>query len=471
MSELPGGPGRPFGGNPGRPFGDEYDNLRAATGIDARVRQRVQKQVTELTQRRTDDRRRRNLVGAVQSRWASTRRVPIDLVTTTEGPDSLVLRGEILLRQTSWEDARVRAYVEGRGLRREPVGCEALESRLVRLVADEATTTRQLDDIVAELRDRGHAASLTHVTPLQPVVKPCSSVAATAIEAFPDYPVSSGDSDGVKVAIVDTGIDGRPRTDGWLVGIPRTPDDAATPENDSNVDPLDVDPLDGLLDFSAGHGTFVSGIVAQVAPGADITVYRALTTAGTGSEIDVACALIHAVRDGAQIVNLSLGTQTLSNQPALALAVALEVIAEHERDTSTETLIVAAAGNFGDTVPTWPAAFRRVVSVGSLTSDLRPSTFSSRGWWVDCSTVGEGILSTYVEGAQSPAFTDDPDSFGPNAFARWTGTSFAAPQVTGAIARIAQTQGISTRQAYISLLASGRPLPDFGQTFSILPGV
>ncbi|WP_456787502.1 S8 family peptidase [Cellulomonas sp. P5_C5] len=463
MSEFP--------GDPGRPFGDDYDNLRAASGIDAHVRQRVQKQVTELTQRRSDDRRRRSIAGAIQTRWADLRETRIDLVTTTEGPDSLVVGGEILLRRTSWDDRQIRAYVKGQGLRRERVGCEALESRLVRLVADESVTSRQLDDIVAELRDRGHAASLTHLTPLQPVIKACSSVAASAIETFSEYPVSSGDSDGVKVAVVDTGIEGRIRTDGWLAGVPRTPDAPATAPNESNIDPLDIDPLDGLLDFSAGHGTFVSGIVAQVAPGADITVYRALTTAGTGSEIDVACALIHAVRDGAQIVNLSLGTQTLSDQPALAIAAALEVIAEIERDTESEVLIVAAAGNFGDTVPTWPAAFRRVISVGSLTSDLRPSTFSSRGWWVDCATVGEGILSTYVQGEQSPAFTDDPETFGPNAFARWTGTSFAAPQVTGAIARIAQTRGISARQAYVQLLAAGRPLPDFGQTFSILPGV
>lgn len=463
MSDFPGGPGRPFG--------DEYDGLRAATGIDAHVRQRVQKQVTELTQRRTDDRRRRGLAGSIQTRWADTREMRIDLVTTTEGPDSLVVGGEILVRRASWDDRTVQAYLRGRRLEPGPLGCDALESRLVRLVADKSMTSRQLDDIVAELRDRGHAASLTHVTPLQPVVKPCSSVAASAIETFSDYPVSSGDSDGMKVAVIDTGIERPVRTDGWLAGVPRTADDPSTAPNESNVDPLDVDPLDGLLDFSAGHGTFVSGIVAQVAPGADITVYRALTTAGTGSEIDVACALIHAVRDGAQIVNLSLGTQTLSDQPSLALAAALEVVAEHERDTSSETLIVAAAGNFGNTAPTWPAAFRRVVSVGSLTSDLRPSTFSSRGWWLDCATVGEGILSTYVQGEQSPAFTDDPETFGPNAFARWTGTSFAAPQVSGAVARIAQEQGISARRAYAQLLAAGRPLPDFGQTFSILPGV
>ena len=109
--------------------------------------------------------------------------------------------------------------------------------------------------------------------------------------------------------------------------------------------------------------------------------------------------------------------------------------------------------------------------MGSLTADLRPSTFSSNGWWVDCSTVGEGILSTFVEGEQSPDFTPDPQSFPESSFARWSGTSFAAPQVAGAIARLMHERGIGPRDAYVQLLATGTPLPDFGQAFSILPGV
>ena len=126
------------------------------------------------------------------------RETRIDLVTTTEGPDSLVVGGEILLRACVVGGPAVRAYVEVRAWSRCPLGCDALESRLVRLVPgkkSESKTARQLDDIVAELRDRGHAASLTHLTPLQPVIKPCSSVAASAIETFSEYPVSSGDSD------------------------------------------------------------------------------------------------------------------------------------------------------------------------------------------------------------------------------------------------------------------------------------
>ena len=86
--------------------------------------------------------------------------------------------------------------------------------------------------------------------------------------------------------------------------------------------------------------------------GAEITVYRAVDSDGIASEVTVACEMIRAVKEGgAQIVNLSLGCQTQDNVPPVALQAALEIISEWERETGREVLIVAAAGNFGDTDP------------------------------------------------------------------------------------------------------------------------
>ncbi|GEK22126.1 S8 family peptidase [Cellulomonas xylanilytica] len=458
---------------PGRPFGRDYRSGAAVEPVPARVRQRVQRQVDELAQRRTDAGLRRRLNSAVQERWNLRHDTRLAVLVKDNGLETMVVTGEILVTESSWQDRGVRTYVGRRGLVEAELGCADLESRLVRLVTTQPTSTEHLEDTVSELRARGFAASLTHIAPLGPIVKPFSGVAVPTIGDFGSYATfATGEGDGARVAVIDTGIDGALRGDGWLTGIPRiTQDDPATHAADINVDPLDADPLDGFLDFSAGHGTFVSGVVAQVAPTADITMYRALGTGGTGSEIDVACAIVRAVRDGAQIVNLSLGTQTQYDQPSLAIAAALDAVREIELERGEDTLIVAAAGNFGDTTPTWPAAFRRVVSVGALTADLRPSAFSSRGWWVDCSAIGEGVLSTYVQGEQSPDFTEDPESFPADAFSRWSGTSFAAPQVAGAVARLMHEHGLSARQAYVQLLATGRPMPDFGQTFDILPGV
>jgi subtilisin family serine protease len=237
------------------------------------------------------------------------------------------------------------------------------------------------------------------------------------------------------------------------------------------VDPLDALPqADDLLDYAAGHGTFVAGIVQQVAPGAEIAMYRALESDGVGTELGVACALVRAVKAGAKIVNLSVGGQTRFDSPSLPIAAALDEITKYEAAPGA-TVIIASAGNYGDTRPTWPAAFRRVVSVGAVAADLHPTAWSSRGFWVDCASVGEGILSTFVEGRESYEFTGDPDTFGTNPFARWSGTSFAAPQVAGAVARLMQEHDLTARQALARLLAGGRPVPDFGQALSILPGL
>ena len=467
MSVFSDGPG-----SPGRPFGDDYRSSAEGDAVEPRVRARVQRQVNDLTQRRLDPSLRRRLNNAVVDRWSQRRDVALDVRTAENGLETIVVNGEILLTAASWLVPNVETYLTRRGMTRQPVGCPDLEDRIVRVVSDRPATPERLEDIVAELRTRGVSASLTHITPLAPVMKPLCGVAVPSIGTFEDYGVHpTGEGVGARVAVIDTGIDGHLRSDGWLTGIDRRTDDPATHGNENNVDPLDNQPADGYLDFAAGHGTFVGGIVAQVAPTADVRVYRALTTAGSGSEIEVACALIRAVREGAQVVNLSLGTQTQYDQPSIAIGAALDVVREIEAERGEEVLIIAAAGNFGDSTPVWPAAFRRVVSVAALTADLQPSMFTSRGWWVDCSVVGEGILSTFVAGDQSPDFTSDPETFPEDAFARWSGTSFAAPQVAGAIARLMHEHGIGPRAAYVQLLATGEPVPDFGQTFTILPGL
>jgi subtilisin family serine protease len=222
----------------------------------------------------------------------------------------------------------------------------------------------------------------------------------------------------------------------------------------------------GFLDFGAGHGTFTAGIAAQVAPDAELAIYRALDSDGIGSETSVAGAMLQAVEDGARILNLSLGEQTVDDQPLLAIEVALDLIAERD----PEVLVFAAAGNDGSSRPCWPAASKRVVAVAALVADLTPATWSNRGFWVDCSAVGEGVLSTYVQGEEAPELDPSPDTFGPDAWAVWSGTSFAAPQVAAAVARIAQEDGCTPRTALRTLFAPCRALPDYGWAVPILSG-
>lgn len=465
----------PDGGGAGAPFGTEYQRGAGVEQPEDRLRQRVSRQVYELVQRRNDPVLRRQAETTLRSKRARLNMPEFVVLPDPDGRgDTFHIPGEIIVTTRTWRDEGARAYLTARGLvEADELGCDDLTGELVRLVS--SAGTQDLDDTVTELRMRGFAASLTHMAPLaRPVVKGLGGPAlGPSLEPFEQYPKygNGGEAPAPVVAVIDTGITSQSRSDGWLESIERTPDHPSVHGGATNVDPLDALPAaDNYLDYAAGHGTFVAGIIQQVAPGAKIMMYRALQSDGVGTELEVACAMIRAVKDGAQIINLSLGCQTRFDSPSLPIAAALDVIARHEK-VPGETVIIASAGNYGDSRPTWPAAFRRVVSVGGLAPDLRPTAWSSRGFWVDCATVGEGVLSTFVEGSESYEFTPHPDDFGPDSFARWSGTSFSAPQVAGAAARLVQERGITPRQALAVLIDAGDPVPDFGQALSILPGL
>jgi hypothetical protein len=249
------------------------------------------------------------------------------------------------------------------------------------------------------------------------------------------------------LAVIDTGIAKRKRKDGLLNEVKRS----------NNIDPLDVFEHRGRLDFAAGHGTFVAGVVRQVAPHVRIKVYRALDSDGLGSEQAVADAMLRAARDKADVINLSLGMVAQDPaHPCPLMRVAVETILAKGYGPA----IIASAGNDGTTHPMYPAAFPGVVGVAALKGPPHhvPASWSSHGAWVRCSTVGEGIVSTYVPGTEDrlrrahprdpnhpndpndPNYPNDPANRAPdtypkvNPWALWSGTSFAAPQIAALVA-------------------------------------
>lgn len=225
-------------------------------------------------------------------------------------------------------------------------------------------------------------------------------------------------------------------------------------------DPADVNPADRALDWEAGHGTFIAGIVGQIAPDASIEVRRVLDSDGVGIESQIAAAIIDS-RDS-DIINLSLGGYTQDDLPPLAFIEAFEHLVD-------QTVVVAAAGNEGNGCrPLWPAAMKRVLAVGGLGTDDRPARFTNHGFWVDACAPAVNILSTFLA-FSGPLEADR--SVGARTFdyaARWSGTSFAAPQLTGAIARAAERG--KAMDAARALLA-GRPrVPGLGVTFEPVLG-
>jgi hypothetical protein len=494
--------GDPFRGDfPGPPDRGPWDQLEAG----------VQRQVTELAQRRYEPAVRHELLRLLQQRRqppapddqpperepgqrprdpAAGQRgdspgdppaggtTQFDFLPVDIGFDTLLVRGELLITTESYDGMTgpaasqgwyrpAREYIQALGMDVSEVDCPEISNRVLRLTHPELSP-REFSDVAKVLRTRGFEAAVSNVTPTAPVGK---AIGGPLIAPSPGpFQPDSGPGTPARVAIIDTGIAAERRADGWLRDIGRIPDIGPN----GNIDPLDIFPLqtggDGYLDFDAGHGTFVAGIIQDIAPDAHITVYRAMDSDGIASEPTVACEMIRAVREGAQIVNLSLGCQTQDNVPPIAIRAALDVIRKIEREEDREVLIVAAAGNYADTRPCWPAAFRRVVSVAALAPDLLPAQWSTHGFWVTCSTIGQGIISTYVNGTESYLIDPDPQTFGLDAFAAWSGTSFAAPQIAGALARL-HDDGRPLRETLRVLLAAGRPIPDFGQAVKILPGI
>ena len=422
-------------------------------------RESVRRQTVGLGQAPQQDAYRRVLLGAVQSRRAERSDLHAFHLLERQGCAEVgVVCGELLVRaEAAQSDALLASLAPFGFTSMTPI--EGLGGRVLRLAGCGSDMSAQrLTDAARFIRTAGHQASVNHITPLGPVMKGRGGPESTPVTLpFPAPSAEDGAGQPVRVAVIDTGISAQERSDGWLSGLAR-------PDNEDRLDNLPQP--NGFLDFGAGHGTFTSGIVQQVCPDAEVAVYSAVDSDGVGSEADVACEMVRAVREGAKILNLSLGVTTVDNQPLLAIEVALDLIAEIDPDA----LVFAAAGNDGTDVPCWPAASKRVVAVGALAPDLTPAAWSNRGFWVDCSTVAEGIVSTYVSGAESPELDPCPDSFGANAWAVWTGTSFAAPQVAAAVAHVARKDGCPPREAYRRLTADCHTLPDYGRVIALLPG-
>jgi len=381
---------------------------------------------------------------------------------------------ELITTTDAVEDAQFQAVLDDLGWERAPLRDDErrLEDRIARLRCLERPAWGVEEELRRFRAQTQHAVTLSYVVAFGAVMKGGETPTDTSAPS-PQRPAPTSCHD-VPIAVLDTGIAFQVRRDHWLMDLLR----------EGEEDRLDVlpPPEDGFLDAGAGHGSFVAGIVQQIVPDARIKVYQVLDTDGLASETRVGDMMVGAVDemldvDGCLILNLSLGTDTIDDQPPLSFIAALDKIEAIAGNRSGEVLLVAAAGNDGTARPNWPAAFGRtrgwVVGVAALDPQLAGAFFSSRGDWVRCSTVGIGIRSTFVQGKEAPEFatTQPPKVWGPDSWGQWFGTSFAAPQVAAAVAKHAVAQPATTPRlaaALAQLLGRGSPLQDFGVAVRIL---
>jgi subtilisin family serine protease len=447
-------------GKPGKP-GNDVGARRSRRDLraDAAV---VRRQVAALHPDTSADFQRR-ITALVRRRRAKGAELEQFDLLPSGGRDLPVLRGALLVRPSlEQDDPRLLAALSRTLPHREL----RLDERLLVLSGD-GVGPEHLLALYQRVRRTGHEAGLAHLVPLGVVVKGEGGPEPT-LDDLQEVAPPAPATEGVRVAVVDTGVPVPGRGHRWHEPL-------ASPDNADALDAFPVPHGDGMLDFAAGHGAFVVGVLQQVAPEAVLSVYSAVDSDGVGSELRVAEQLLRAVRAGAEIVNLSLGVETVDDEMPLALTVAFELMAEEGHD---DVLLVAAAGNDGGVVRTWPAAHERVVAVAGLTARLEPTDWSTRGDWVDVSTVGEGVVSTYVRGRESVLLDPRPDTWPDDddqPWAVWTGTSFASPQVAGEVARrlaLARAGGAtaSPRDALEALLAEGSPLPEHGVAVRLLAG-
>ncbi len=217
-----------------------------------------------------------------------------------------------------------------------------------------------------------------------------------------------------------------------------------------------------VLTFPQGHGSFVAGVVRLAAPLAQVRSYLAADQDGVTDEWYLGAQIDLALADGASVVNLSLGATSRHDEPLMGLATL-----EEAASVMGGPIVVAAAGNLDSDRPFWPAAESWVIGVaavelaGDTGTPIRAS-FSDFGPWVDVCAVGVDVVSAYEAHPYRPQ-SDPSQLLHFDGAAVWSGTSFATPQVAGAVAALrASDPTVSREQALERLRAGGPAVPGIG---------
>jgi hypothetical protein len=228
--------------------------------------------------------------------------------------------------------------------------------------------------------------------------------------------------------------------------------------------PVTIAPLNPCVPVCSGHGTFIAGIIRQLAPDAQVLAIRIMHPDAIVYEGDLLHALQQVckqVTDGVlrvDVISLSLGYFSENHEDATYSAKLRPVISDL---TGQGVAVIAAAGNFASTRRYYPAAWAAqapvanhapVLSVGALNPNGSEASFSNGGPWVRVWANGAAVISTFptvINGGLMPGSRMtmpapgagpgprreplDPDNYH-DGFAKWSGTSFAAPELAARIA-------------------------------------
>ena len=260
------------------------------------------------------------------------------------------------------------------------------------------------------------------------------------IEAGAARSVSTGA--GATVAVIDSGVQ------------------ADHPDLAGRIGPsYDAVQSDSTPQDGDGHGTHVMGVVGaatgngvgveSVAPGATLMAVRVLGDDGGGSIDTVARGIDWAREHGADVINLSLGSEV----PLVGAGGGDSFDAAIRRAIAAGIVVVAAAGNNGVPVCEQPAAGDGLLCVGAVDKRRQRSFFSSFG-------SGLGLVAPGGSGATATGMDVGEDvlsTYAGSAYRELAGTSQAAPHVAG-VAALLVARGVRGQAAVRRLLATATDL-------------
>jgi serine protease len=397
-------------------------------------------------------------------------RPPRTTPVPTDGPLALPGRsmavagraaGHVLVRfaggLAAGEAERIATGAGGRAVRRARFGGfarvevppgTAPEALAARLAAQPGVAWAEVDPLVRAAHRRVVAA----LVPNDPLYPRQWHLQRIGIEEALDR--NPTDGAGVVVAVVDSGVAAggggafpartAPDLEGTIVLPGLDLVDGGPPWDEGTA----ADPDRPFQSLRFGHGTFVASViaatidnafaVASVAPRVSILPVRVLGVDGFGTTSQVAEGIHFAIREGADVINLSLGATQGSAAMAEAVAAA----------RAAGVVVVAAAGNeaeeglFDDELGrdvAFPARYPQAIAVGATGFADGRAPYSNFGPSLDVVAPGgadnELVAPEVRDGILATSFLHDPQT-GQTAYgAFWaTGTSFAAPQVAGVAA-------------------------------------
>ena len=329
--------------------------------------------------------------------------------------------GQILIKpKAGVNEAEFAAKLHGHGGRQRA----AIQKLNIRLVSvDEA----KVEAVLAQLRrdpriefaERDYLAEAAF-TPNDPHLLNGNAWHHAKIQAPAAWDTTTGSSN-VIVAVLDSGVN------------------AAHPDLAARLVPGydfvwgDADPAD---DF--GHGTAVAGVVAAagnngigvagVAFNARVMPVKVMNSSGFAAYSAIAQGIHFAVDRGARVINISIAGTSAS----AALQDAINYA------SSSNVIVVAAAGNNGNSISLYPAACSNVVAVSATTANDTLANFSNFGSHLTLSAPGQGIWTTTRDLTTS--------------YAAWNGTSFASPVVAGVAALMMSAKPSLSGAQVISIL-------------------